>query len=115
MGTISPVLISAAAALTLVGVRRLRRPNCQTSLVFYRFAIDILRSYIVIFSPYPGSSWRRSWYVGQFLPGGELGGIGVEGNGCGGLVEGEEVFDLSQSTLRCRSTVRHGEHRVKIL
>jgi hypothetical protein len=90
-GTISPVLISAEAAFTLVGVRRFNLPICHRDiscvssahLNLYRrphpLALDTgqVRVYIVIFSPNPSCPLWCAWDGWKLLSRGEFGGIGI--------------------------------------
>lgn len=106
--TISPLLIcAAAAAFTLVGVSKLRRPICQTyerriwSTPFFQ------STHVVIFTPHPSGPLGSAGDIWEFFPAGELGRVRIKRYRHGGLVGRQEVGDLNQPSPCYGGTVRH--------
>lgn len=62
---------------------------------------------IFILAPNPSGSLRSTWDNGELFSRGEDGRVGIERNSGRGFVEGQEVFDLSQSILGGGFEIRH--------
>lgn len=106
--TISPLLIcAAAAAFTLVGVSKLRRPICQTYEPRIWRRPFFQPTHIVIFTPHPSCPLGSTGDIWEFFPAGELGRVRIKRYRHGGLVGRQEVGDLSQASPCYGGTVRH--------
>lgn len=106
--TISPLLIcAAAAAFTLVGVSKLRRPIYQTNERGIWSTPFFQSSHIVIFTPHPSGPLGSTGDIWEFFPAGELGRVRIKRYRHGGRVGRQDVGDLSQPSPCYGGTVRH--------
>jgi hypothetical protein len=103
-GTISPDLISLAAAAKRVGVRRLRRPICIDE---YDVQINDYASIRSRCRPKPTQLRRSSGNLRQLFPGGKLCAVRVPGDCCCRIVHREEVSDLRQALVRSTRRLCH--------
>jgi hypothetical protein len=103
-GTISPDLISFAAAATRVGVRRLRRPIYNASV---RCAKCRSLTYVIVVTPNPSRLRWRSRNLRKLFPRRKLRAIWVPRNRGRSLVHGEEIGNLRQTLVRSAGGFRH--------
>jgi hypothetical protein len=105
-GTISPDLISLAAAATRVGVRRFKRPIWRGLARHRMWQLQKL-PYVVVIPPDPSSFFGSPRNFWELFSRGKFCAIWVPWNGCCSLVHGQEILDLCQALTRSVLGVGH--------